>query len=195
MLKLFVAFTVAAVLTATVDGQCPTIVTRNTWAARAPTGVIPVVTIRPAPYLVVHQTGAITQFCNNQAACAQQVRNAQNNHMDVQNWPDIAFGFLVGEDNLVYTGRGWVQQGQNLGAFTNQAVNIAYIGNFDGRQPSLSSRRLLDSIIDCGIVAGHLRSDVRVIAACQAQGTSCITNSIHGWLRDHPRFVENPTPL
>lgn len=115
--------------------------------------------------------------------------------MDVQRWPDVAFGFLVGEDNLIYTGRGWVQQGQNLGLFTNQAVNIAYIGNFDGRQPNLSSRRLLDSIISCGITAGHLRSDVKVIAACQVQGTSCSANSIHGWMRDHPRFEENPIVL
>jgi hypothetical protein len=184
-----------AIFSSAVSGQCPTFVTRNTWAARGPTGVIPVITIRPAPYLIVHQTGPITQFCTSQSACSQQVRNTQNNHMDVQRWPDIAFGFLVGEDNLVYTGRGWVQQGQNVGGFANQAVNLAYIGNFDGRQPNLSTRRLLDTIITCGITAGHLRSDVRVIAACQAQGTSCITNSIHAWLRDHPRFVENPTPV
>lgn len=195
MMKVFQIFALAAIFCVSVNGQCPAFVTRNTWAARAPAGLIPVVTIRPAPYLVVHQTGAITNFCSTQAACALQARNTQNNHMDVQGWPDVAFGFLIGEDNLIYTGRGWVQQGQNLGSFGNQAVNVAYIGNFDGRQPNLSTRRLLDSFIDCGITAGHLRNDVRVVASCQVQGTSCITNSIHAWLRDHPRFEENPTAL
>ena len=115
--------------------------------------------------------------------------------MDVQSWPDVAFGFLVGEDNLIYVGRGWLQQGQNLGGFANQALNVAYIGNFDGREPNLAARRLLDSIITCGIISNHLRADVQVIASCQVQGTSCADNSIHAWLRDHIRYVENPTPF
>ena len=194
MLK-FVSVFVFLVIFGLAVGQCPTFVTRNTWAARSPTAVIPVISIRPAPYLIVHQTGPIAQFCTTQSSCSQQARNTQNNHIDVQSWPDIAFSFLIGEDNLVYTGRGWVQQGQNLGGFNNQAVNVAYIGDFDGRQPNLSARRIIDTLINCGITANHLRSDVRVIASCQAQGTSCITNSIHAWLRDHPRFVENPTPV
>lgn len=178
-----------------VNAQCPLFVTRNVWAARSQAGVIPVLTQRPAPYVIIHQTGPITSFCTTQAACSLQTRNTQNNHMDVQGWPDIAFSFTVGEDNLIYTGRGWVAQGQNLGAFSNQAVNIAYIGNFDGRQPSLSTRNLLDSIIQCGITANHLRSDVRVIASCQVQGTPCGANTIHAWIRSHPRYVENPTPF
>lgn len=28
-------------------------------------------------------------------------------HMDVREWDDIAYSFLVGEDGLVYEGRGW----------------------------------------------------------------------------------------
>jgi peptidoglycan recognition protein len=191
-IKMLIIFAAFAIFLVSVNGQCPNFVTRNVWAARSPAGLIPVITMRPAPYLIVHQTGPITTFCNTQATCSQQSRNAQNNHMDVEGWPDVAFSFMVGEDNLIYTGRGWVQQGQNLGPFATQAVNVAYIGNFDGRQPNLSSRRLLDSLISCGITANHLRTDVKIVAACQIQGTSCVTNSIHGWLRDHPRFEENP---
>lgn len=175
--------------------QCPTFVTRVVWGARPVTGVIPVLTVRPAPFVVIHQTGPVAQFCTTQAACSLQTRNTQTNHMDVYGYHDIAFGFTVGEDNLIYTGRGWVTQGQNLGPFANQSVNIAYIGNFDGRQPSVSSRNLLDSIIQCGITAGHLRADVQVVASCQIQGTNCAANSIHSWIRSHPRFVENPIPV
>ena len=175
--------------------QCPTFVTRATWGARPANGAIPVLTVRPAPYLVIHQTGPVNQFCTNQNACQAQVRNIQANHLDERGFPDVAFSFIVGEDSLTYTGRGWFTQGENLGQFANQAVNIAYIGNFDGRQPSLSSRNLLDSIIQCGITAGHLRSNVRLVASCQIQGNFCGENSIHAWIRGHPRYEENPIPF
>lgn len=193
MSRVSVSFVLLIFFIASVKSQCPTFITRNTWAARAPSAPIPVTTIRPVPYVIVHQTGGA--FCSTAAACAEQTRNTQNRQMDVNGYPDIAYNFLVGESNSIYIGRGWVQQGQNVGAFANQAMNIAYIGDFNGRQPNLSTRNLLDPIINCGITAGHLRSDVRVVAACQVLGTSCVTNSIHGWMRDHPRFEENPVPL
>jgi peptidoglycan recognition protein len=178
-----------------INCQCPTIVTRATWGAQPPQGVIPVLTQRPAPYVIVHQTGPISNFCTNANACRQEMRTVQSHQMDFYGYPDIAYSFTIGEDLLVYTARGWVAQGQSLGAFSNQAVNIGYIGNFDGRQPSLRSRELLDTLIQCGITAGHLASNVRVIASCQVQSTQCAANSIHSWIRSHPRFVENPTPF
>ncbi|CRL05859.1 CLUMA_CG019135, isoform A [Clunio marinus] len=195
MTKLLTTFFCCFSILFSVHCQCPTFVTRIVWAARPPSSSIPVITVRPSPYLVVHQTGEQNQFCTTQASCAQQTRIIQNHHMDVLGWPDIGFSFTVGEDNLIYTGRGWFQQSQNVGPFANQSFNIAYIGNFINRLPSLSARNLLDPIINCAIVAGHLSPNYFVVAACQIQGTNCAENTIHEWIRSHPRYTELPVPV
>lgn len=114
MLKFFKVLCSVILTFNLVTSQCPTIVTRTTWGARSVTGANPVLTIRPAPYVIIHQTGPVTDFCTTQAACQLQMRNTQNYHMDTRAWYDIAYSFAIGENNLVYTGRGWVTQGQRI---------------------------------------------------------------------------------
>ncbi|CAO1432129.1 unnamed protein product [Diamesa serratosioi] len=175
-----------------VRGQCPTFVTRNVWGARS-VGGIGVMPIRPVPLVIVHQTG--TEFCTRQSQCSQIVRTLQAFHIDVNGWPDLSFHFLIGEDNLIYTGRGWTQRGENVNQFNNQAINIAYIGNFNNRMPSTTTRALLDSFIQCGITAGHLTSTVSVIASCQVNVQNCSSNTIFEFISAHPRYNSTPRPV
>lgn len=65
--------------------DCPRIVTRAQWGARAAsTAQLP---IRPAPFAVIHHTAGAA--CATEAACATQMRNIQNFHMNTNGWADI----------------------------------------------------------------------------------------------------------
>jgi N-acetylmuramoyl-L-alanine amidase len=113
--------------------------------------------------------------------------------MDSNEWPDISYHFLVGEDNLVYVGRGWSLRGENVGDFNNQAINIGFIGNFQNRQPADNTREILNRLIQCGIAQGYLTANVQVAAQCQVTPiASCSATRIFEWISSTDRFVENP---
>uniref|UniRef100_A0A182TR70 Peptidoglycan recognition protein family domain-containing protein n=1 Tax=Anopheles melas TaxID=34690 RepID=A0A182TR70_9DIPT len=71
MNKFATILVLASICLAGVSAQCPRIVTRAQWGARAAsTAQLP---IRPAPWVVMHHTAGAA--CTTDAACAQQMRN------------------------------------------------------------------------------------------------------------------------
>lgn len=192
MMKALIIFLFSGVLA--ISAQCPTFVTRDGWAARRATATIPVLGIRPAPMVIVHATG--TNSCTIQRECSSIVRSIQAFQMDSNQWADISYHFLVGEDNVVYVGRGWGRRGENVGDFSNQAINVGFIGNFRDRQPADETRGILNRLIQCGISEGHLPSNVQVAAQCQVQPfAACEATTIFDWISGTERFVENPRPV
>lgn len=108
-------------------------------------------------------------------------------------WGEISYHFLMGADYNIYEGRGWGRQGQNVGLFTNQAINLGLIGTFQRDPPSENVVAILDDFIACGISQGALAQNVRVIAQCQATPiVSCEGSTIFEWVSEHPRFEANP---
>lgn len=176
-----------------VSAQCPNIIPRGGWNARTPRAV-PVLPIRPAPFVVVHATQ--TAPCTSQADCSAIIRDIQTFQMEANGWPDISYHFLVGEDNNIYEGRGWGRLGQNIDQFTNQAINIGYIGTFATTTPAESAAALLDSLVNCGVSAGALAQNVEVVAQCQVtRFVSCPASTIFEWISEHERFTDSPTPV
>ncbi|CRL05860.1 CLUMA_CG019133, isoform A [Clunio marinus] len=177
-----------------VHGQCPRIIPRSGWAPRESGRLVPVLPIRPAPLVVVHPTG--TASCTNQADCSAIIRDIQAFQIDANGWADISYHFLVGGDNNIYQGRGWGRMGENIGQFTNQAINIGYIGTFTDELPAENIAAHLDSLINCGVSARALDTTANVVAQCQVTNmVACDATTIFQWVSEHPRFIETPRPV
>lgn len=185
---------IASVLAVAAQSACPTIVPRQGWLARTPGLPLPLLAVRPAPFVIVHPTA--TAACSTPDVCSEQLRNIQDFQMEGNGWRDISYHFLIGEDNRIYAGRGWAREGENVDEFNNQAINVGYIGSFNTVQPTEAAAALLDSLIECGISQGTLAEDVRVIAQCQAVPfVGCAQTTIFDWISENPRFESDPTAV
>lgn len=118
-------------------GTCPSIVSRATWGARAPTSRTTLAT--PVPIVVIHHTTGSS--CTTIDKCMEQIRGFQNYHMNsngiqlrlisgssftflffLKGWSDIGYNFLVGEDGSVYEGRGWTTVGAHCYGYNSRSI-------------------------------------------------------------------------
>lgn len=191
---LFVSFLAfAGVLAVSSQSVCPDIIPRAGWAARTPRS-IPVLPIRPAPFVIAHPTQ--TPPCRTQAECSATIRDIQAFQMEANGWPDISYHFIIGSDYRIYEGRGWGRLGENVGGFSNQAINVGFIGTFNQNPITEGGLVALDALIACGISAGALAQNVDVAAQCQVTNiVSCSATTVFGWVSEHPRFTANPVPV
>lgn len=188
---LFLVLAVTAVVTA--QNNCPVIFPRGSWSTRS-ASFIPVLPIRPAPFVVFHPTQQ--QPCASLATCSPIIRDIQTFHIEANGWPDISYHFLIGADYRIYEGRGWGRVGVNVDRFSNQAINVGLIGGFSTSVPSVNATNVINEFINCGISVGALAADVTVLAQCQVTNmVSCEATTIFQWLSDHSRFVSNPRPV
>ena len=101
---------------------------RKEWKARVVTNHTPL-KLSPTPYVVIHHSG-IQEYCFNQDTCSKIVRSYQNLHIDERGWIDIGYQFVIGEDGLIYEGRGWDFTGAHAPQYNNQSIGISIIGDF-----------------------------------------------------------------
>uniref|UniRef100_T1DN61 Putative animal peptidoglycan recognition protein similar to bacteriophage t3 lysozyme n=1 Tax=Anopheles aquasalis TaxID=42839 RepID=T1DN61_ANOAQ len=188
----FAALLVAAsACLAGVSAQCPRIVTRAQWGARAAnTAQLP---IRPAPWVVMHHTAGA--HCTTDAACNQQMRNIQSFHMDGNGWADIGYNFLVGENGAAYEGRGWGRQGAHAPGYNDRSVGMGVMGTFTNGIPNAAARNAAQQLISCGVSLGHIASNYWLIGHRQAVATACPGNAFFNEIRNWPRFNPNFLPF
>lgn len=181
----------AALTAVSAQDNCPDIISRLAWGSRTTSADVPVLPIRPAPFVIIHHTQ--TEVCTNIVNCSPIIRDIQSFHMAGNGWRDISYHFLMAADYRLYEGRGWGRRGENVGGFTNQAINVGLIGTFQVDPPTDDVLEVLDNLIACGISQGALASNVAVIAQCQVTSiVSCEGSTIFDWVSQHPRFIANP---
>lgn len=176
--------------------ECPEIVTRAAWGG-IPARHVPVLPIRPAPFLIVHATHlTIDEICITIPGCAAQIRDIQSFQMLANGWPDISYHFIMTAQHIFYTGRGWGRMGENVGDYNNQAINVGFLGTFHQDMPGSETTETFNQFIECGIAQGFLDANVRVLAQCQVTGiVTCNSSNLHEWLSSNPRFEPNPHPV
>jgi N-acetylmuramoyl-L-alanine amidase len=102
------------------------LVSRSAWGARVPKDAMPF-PHPPATYAVITHTDGSP--CDSEEVCSAVVRDIQHLHMDIRNFSDIAYNFLVGGNGETYEGRGWDVQGSFAEVFNIRSLGIAFIGN------------------------------------------------------------------
>jgi N-acetylmuramoyl-L-alanine amidase len=140
------------------NSQCPVIITRAQWGARAARSFTRL--SRPVANAIVHHTAGAA--CSNQAKCKQQMKEIQNLHMNKNRWVDIGYNFCVGGDGLVYEGRGWMRVGAHTPNFNSVSIGICFIGTFTKTLPTAAALNAAKALIRCGVNNRHIKSGYRL---------------------------------
>lgn len=170
---------------------CPTILQRSQWGARFPKLVENIT--EPVGTVVIHHT-YLPSACYNRSECVKAMQNMQNYHMDTRGWNDIGYNFVVGGDNMVYTGRGWGVVGAHAPPYNYKSVGISIIGDYRETLPSEETLRATRDLIRCGISLGKIRGDYQLIGHRQARQTECPGDALFNEIQTWPHFQSHPVP-
>ncbi|XP_001363587.3 peptidoglycan recognition protein 1 [Monodelphis domestica] len=166
---------------------CPDIVPRSEWGA-LPSSCLKPLNL-PVEYVVVSHTAG--QPCNSASSCEQQMRNIQFYHINTLGWCDIAYNFLIGEDGLIYEGRGWSTLGAHTGPAWNPiSLGISFIGNFMERAPSPRALRAAQSLISCGLQHQAIARQYMIKGHRDVQNTASPGDKLYAKLRTWPHYRE-----
>ncbi|XP_076221970.1 peptidoglycan recognition protein 3-like [Nomia melanderi] len=164
----------------------PNIITRAQWGARSPKQPIPNLKINPAPYVVIHHSD--TNNCQTEAVCKARVKSFQNYHMDANEWRDIGYNFLVGEDGNVYEGRGWGKHGAHSPPYNSRSMGICIIGNFTLSQPNAAAITTVQKLIDYGVSIGKIQGNYTLYGHRQTTSTKCPGDSLYNLIQSWPHW-------
>ena len=109
------------------------VVSRSAWGARATrcSG-----RDRTARYrMAIHHTSSPST-----GDIARRVRGFQAYHMDSRGWCDVGYHFLIGRDGTIYEGRPLELRGAHVGGNNSGNIGISFVGCFEPRNCSPSSR-------------------------------------------------------
>ncbi|XP_043852595.1 peptidoglycan recognition protein 1 [Dromiciops gliroides] len=167
---------------------CPDIVQRSEWMglpSKCPKKSLNL----PVEYVVISHTAGSP--CFSPAECEQQMRNIQAYHMNTLGWCDIAYNFLIGEDGLIYEGRGWSIIGAHTGPTWNPiSLGISFMGNFMERGPAPRAIRAAQSLINCGKLHGVLTPQYMIKGHRDIQRTLSPGAKLYSNLQSWPHYHE-----
>ncbi|XP_058386687.1 peptidoglycan recognition protein 1-like [Diceros bicornis minor] len=165
--------------------SCGPIVPRREWGALASTCEQRL--NLPVRYVVVAHTASSP--CDTPASCVRQVRNVQSYHVQKLGWCDVSYNFLIGEDGLVYEGRGWNTQGAHSGPTWNaKSIGISFIGNYMERAPPQRALRAAQSLLACGVARGALRPDYEVKGHRDVRDTLSPGDQLYSIIQTWPHY-------
>ncbi|KAI5213568.1 peptidoglycan recognition protein 1 [Manis pentadactyla] len=143
----------------------------------------------PVRYVVVSHTAGSN--CNTPASCLKQVQNVQHYHARTLGWCDVGYNFLIGEDGLVYEGRGWDTEGAHTGSTWNpMSIGISFMGNYMERSPPPRALRAAQSLLACGVALGALSPKYEVKGHRDVQQTLSPGDQLYEIIRTWPHYSE-----
>ncbi|KAM9226294.1 peptidoglycan recognition protein 1-like [Dugong dugon] len=100
-------------------------------------------------------------------------------------------GFLIGEDGLVYEGRGWDTKGAHTGATWNPiSIGISFMGNYMERVPPARAIRAAQNLLTCGVKLGALTRNYEVKGHRDVQQTLSPGDQLYALLQRWPHYRE-----
>ncbi|XP_011695184.1 PREDICTED: peptidoglycan-recognition protein 2-like [Wasmannia auropunctata] len=169
--------------------ECPNIIGRNEWTSNAAAGDVNYL-IAPIPYVIIQHT--VTPECDSREDCTARVDNIRGVHMDINNWDDIGYSFVIGGDGNVYEGVGWIVEGAHTYGYNKKSIGIAFIGNFQNKDAPQRMLNIAHQLIECGKSQGILRNSVRVLGARQVTSTASPGAHLFRQIKDWPEWRNEP---
>ncbi|KAK2156280.1 hypothetical protein LSH36_217g05108 [Paralvinella palmiformis] len=155
------------------------VVTRDQWGAVAAHREVAI--IGRAEKLFVWHTGPKTcnvgglsaaecQSCLGDQSCTKQLIKAMQDADLEEGKDDIKYNFLIGQDGVIYEGRGWDVTGQHTVGKNSKSIGVALIGDFSDTEPSQASQDALSSLIVCGKESDELGTDTTMTTGPEMAG-------------------------
>lgn len=169
---------------------CPRIVTREKWNAR-PSRSSSLLRYRPAPWVIIHQTKGWP--CITSMSCEQQMRKIQKYNMKTLKAKDILYNFCIGDNGVVYTGRGWDVSCQHTNKYyKSRSIGIYFLGRFSSSfsRPSRDAIRAARALIACGVKRKFTSKSYKVAAHRQIFASSCPGDALYKIIKTwsaHPK--------
>ncbi|XP_007946785.1 peptidoglycan recognition protein 4 [Orycteropus afer afer] len=145
-----------------------TMASRKEWGAEA-VGCRTQLTM-PVDFLVIHHIPGLE--CHNQTICSQKLQELHMHHIHNNNWCDVAYNFLVGDDGRVYEGVGWKIQGCHTQGYSNISLGFAFFGTKEGHSPSPAALSAMEGLIYYAVQKGHLSP--RYFQPFLVKGKNCL---------------------
>ncbi|XP_054265283.1 peptidoglycan-recognition protein SA-like [Macrosteles quadrilineatus] len=118
------------------------------------------------PVTHVRFTHTGTQACRDKRSCSFILQTMQKFYISQANLGDIPYNFMIGEDGLVYKGRGWFSEPArppNLKYLSWKCLDIAFIGNFTDKKPSPEAESRAADLISFGVASRKIQHDYTLI--------------------------------
>ncbi|XP_006901341.1 PREDICTED: peptidoglycan recognition protein 1-like [Elephantulus edwardii] len=164
---------------------CSLVVPRGEWRATASSCSQKL--SLPARYVIVSHTAGAS--CDSPASCQQQARNVQYYHVRERKWCDVAYNFLIGDDGLVYEGRGWDTKGDHTGYIWNpMSIGITFMGNYMERVPPARALRAAQNLLACGVARGALLPQYEVKGHRDVQQTQSPGDQLYAIIQNWPHY-------
>ncbi|KAH7971625.1 hypothetical protein HPB52_000654 [Rhipicephalus sanguineus] len=154
-------------------------VPRHSWGARPPK-LRERLKVQPVPRVFVHHTAG--GECFDPWSCSEWMRYIQHFHMDVRGWNDIGYSFLIGGDGRAYVARDWDAVGAHTKGHNEDALAVAFFGDFSRHLPTPWAIKTLDRLLQCG---GKIRADYTLHghrdAACRVSPGDALYALLRHW--------------
>ncbi|KAH0515190.1 Peptidoglycan recognition protein 3 [Microtus ochrogaster] len=162
---------------------CPSITPRSAWEARE-THCSQM--NLPAKFVIIIHTAG--RSCNESMDCLTRVRDIQSFHIDHQDFCDIAYHFLVGQDGGVYEGVGWNIEGSHTYGYNDIALGIAFMGNFVEQPPNAAALKAAQDLIQCAVAEGYLIPDYLLMGHSDVSNILSPGQALYDIIRKWPHF-------
>nr|XP_019562444.2 peptidoglycan-recognition protein LC-like isoform X5 [Aedes albopictus] len=170
------------------DAKPLRIVTRNEWLAQPPKENLTRLKLPVNRVIIAHTA---TENCQTQSSCVYRMRLIQDQHMDINDFGDIGYNYVIGGDGNVYEGRGWLYVGAFLRGQNSKSEGIAFIGDYNHIQPTEQQMAVLDALLENGTRSGYLTEDFKLYGARQWQATESPGIKLYERLKKHKRWSDD----
>eukprot|EP00094_Tigriopus_californicus_P004622 TCALIF_04450-PA protein Name:"Similar to PGRP-SC2 Peptidoglycan-recognition protein SC2 (Drosophila melanogaster)" AED:0.37 eAED:0.37 QI:5/1/0.88/1/1/1/9/247/304 len=167
------------------NGDCPAIVSRAEWGARAPGSTTYMG--NGVQYLFIHHSAGAS--CSTKSECIAEVKGIQNYHMDSNGWSEVGYSFLIGGDGNVYEGRGWNKVGAQTYGFNSVGYGIDFIGTFTSTNPTQAAQDAFKQLAECAAAGGYVIGDYELKGHRQTGSTECPGNTFYETIKSYPHWT------
>lgn len=130
----------------------------------------------------------------NQDDCKKRARELEKRYIKTLSWPDQPFSFIMGNDGLIYEGRGWMKDGSISSLNGDKLLSIVFLADHNYYKPSNEQQELLKQLINYGIKLGHIAHNYFIYAQCQSKKTNQFKNSpgkvLYDMITESPRWSD-----
>ncbi|KAK7881990.1 hypothetical protein WMY93_028164 [Mugilogobius chulae] len=125
----------------------------------------------PAKRVIIHHTAM--KNCKTRTESIKELRIIQKLHMQNRHFDDIGYNFLVGEDGIVYEGRGWGVMGAHTKGNNHDSLGVAFMGNFNNESPSSEALTSVKQLLKAGVTQGFLVPEFLLFGHRDMGDTAC----------------------